>query len=230
MDEHIEVHDYKQRMERLERRIRSSIELTDENKIAILDFQNHCFSEGMSEARVVKYMDTLYRIAKLIGKNFREVNKTDIQNFVKNIEMNRSYSDWTKHDYKVILKIFFRWLKQTEEYPEEVKWVKTAVKNSNHKLPEEMLTEDEVKRILEATEHPRDRAFIAVLYESGCRIGEILTLRLKHVQADKYGAKIMVSGKTGMRSVRLIASAPYLLTWVNIHPVKDNPNVLSGLN
>ena len=47
----------------------------------------------------------------------------------------------TKHDYKVILKIFCRWLKDGEEYPEEVQWIRARIKN-----PEEVPTE-EVNRL-----------------------------------------------------------------------------------
>ena len=33
----------------------------------------------------------------------------------------------------------------------------------------------------------------------------------------------MVDGKTGMRRVRIIFSSPYLATWLETHPFRDNP-------
>lgn len=54
-----------------------------------------------------------------------------------------SWSDWTKHDFKVILKKFYKWLRGSEVYPEEVIWIKAPVRNNN-KLPEELLTEEEI--------------------------------------------------------------------------------------
>jgi integrase/recombinase XerD len=223
MTDKIIVYDTERALAASLNKIRNSSELCDENKMAILEFQNQCFSEGLSEVRIVKYMSTLCQIGITLGQDFRSVKRDDIFNLVRKIETNKSYADWTKHDYKVALKRFFRWLRGGEDYPEEVKWIKTTVKNGNHKLPEEMLTEEEIQKIIGCSEHPRDKAFVSVLYESGCRIGELLTLRLKHIHPDRYGAKIIVSGKTGMRSVRLIASAPYLTLWANIHPDKDNP-------
>jgi hypothetical protein len=80
-----------------------------------------------------------------------------------------------------------------------------------------------VKRLVESASHPRDKGLILVLYESGCRPGEILTLRIKHVQFDEYGAVLIVNGKTGHRRVRIIASAPALATWMDNHPHKNNP-------
>jgi len=69
----------------------------------------------------------------------------------------------------VIIKIFWRWLKKTQEYPNEVKGINASVRN-NHKLPEELLTQEEVTALADAAFHPRDKALLLVLYESGCRV------------------------------------------------------------
>jgi len=74
----------------------------------------------------------------------------------------------------------------------------------------------------ETADNLRDKALILVLYDSGCRIGEILTLQLKHVQFDKYGAVLVVDGKTGQRRVRLIMSAPKLHQWIENHPLRND--------
>ena len=46
---------------------------------------------------------------------------------------------------------------------------------------------------------------------------------MKHVSFDSNGAQIMVAGKTGMRRVRIIASAPLLTQWLENHPRKEDP-------
>jgi len=78
-----------------------------------------------------------------------------------------------------------------------------------------MFTEEDTKNMINAAENPRDKAFIAVLYESGCRIGEMPFLRLKHIKFDQYGAQLLGDGKPGYRRIRIIASAPYLTEWIN---------------
>ncbi len=65
---------------------------------------------------------------------------------------------------------------------------------------------------------------MACLYETGCRIGELLFLRLKHAVIDQYGAQLRVSGKTGARRLRIILSVPYLTAWLNRHPQKEEPS------
>lgn len=58
--------------------------------------------------------------------------------------------------------------------------------------------------MINTAKHPRDKALIAILYDSGARVGEIAGLLVKHVSFDQLGAVIMVKGKTGMRRVRLV--------------------------
>jgi len=71
--------------------------------------------------------------------------------------------------------MFYKWLLgNDEEFPPVIKWLKPRLKNEKHKLPEELLTVEEVQLLANATTNPRDKALILILYESGCRIGELL--------------------------------------------------------
>ena len=54
---------------------------------------------------------------------FEEATKDDIVELIAKIER-RNYAEWTKHDYKVILRKFYKWLRGTDDYPPEVRWIK----------------------------------------------------------------------------------------------------------
>lgn len=127
------------------------------------------------------------------------------------------YADWTKHDYKVTIRKFYQSLEGMDDgnYPEKVRWVKTAVKNGNHKLPEDLLNEIEVKALIDACDNPRDRATVSLLYESGIRVSELANLRIKHIVFDEYGAQVVVSGKTGTYHT------PEFTTRGIFHPVRS---------
>jgi len=221
MREKVEIYPYDKRIKRLLVRIKNS-PIDPTTKKSILEFYYDSLARGLTKARLVKYLYILFRIATLLKKPVAKTTKNEISNFVQKLE-GKKYSEWTKHDYKVILKIFYRWLRKTEEYPEEVKWIKTNVRN-NHLLPDEILTETEIKTMTQCAINLRNKAFILVLYESGCRIGEILTLRIKNVHFDSYGAVLLVTGKTGDRRVRIIAATPKLSSWIENHPRKDDPD------
>ncbi|MCW4009704.1 MAG: site-specific integrase [Candidatus Bathyarchaeota archaeon] len=220
MRQKVEIYDYNRKIENALRRINTSC--TPLDKTAILDFYYDSLTRGLSKARLLKYLTTLELISRLLEKPLKSATKTDIADFIRKIEA-KDYSSWTKHDYKVILKLFYRWLRKTEDYPEEVSWIRTAFKDKNL-LPSEILTENDVKKLVEHAGTLRDRAFILTLYESGCRVGEILSLRIRNIQFDQYGAVLLVSGKTGDRRVRIIAAAPIVATWIENHPLREDIN------
>jgi integrase/recombinase XerD len=88
---------------------------------------------------------------------------------------------------------------------------------------DELIFSEDVKSLVNSSNTQRNRALVILLWDSGARIGEILGLNLNHISFDKYGAVLIVSGKTGMRRIRLIDSVPDLQLWINQHPNRDNP-------
>ena len=227
-----DAHDYKRRLEKVLAQIMADPSIPEKNKEAICRFQENCFIEGISTGRITRYLYDLRHISKWLGKEFENVTKEDIRSLIGRIEKETfkkrgeevPYQESTKRDFRITIKKFYRWLRETEDYPEEVKWIKSMGRKCERiKLPEEMLSEEDIKNLINVAENPRDKAFIAILYESGCRIGEMLFLRLKHIKFDQYGAQLLVDGKTGYRRIRIIASAPYLTEWINKHPKRDDP-------
>jgi len=213
---------WRRRIENVKKKI-LQLAIPGSNRKAILEFSDFCFSDGLSARRVLKYLSTLSSIAGLLPKEFSKSTRADIEKLVNKIELSE-YSEWTKHDYRVTLKKFFRWLRNTEDgYPPEVKWLRSTMRNRRTKLPEEILTPQEVQAMITAAPTARDKALIASLYESGCRIGELLNLCMKQIQQHPHGFQITVEGMKGPRRLLLIASAPYLTAWLNQHPRHDDP-------
>lgn len=175
----------------------------------------------MSLARQHKCINTLKLLSKILGKKFEKATKEDIVRLVAEIEQ-KPFSAWTKRDYKIILKKFYQWLYNCEEgYPAVVKWIK-ANNSQNSLKKSDLLTPDEIKKLVEAAVTLRDKALILVLAESGRRIGEVLTLRINDIEFDNIGARLLVDGKTGRDYVRIIASAPMLATWLDNHPLRND--------
>jgi integrase len=86
-----------------------------------------------------------------------------------------------------------------------------------------MLTPEDIELLIDSAKTLRNKAFIAVLYESGARKGELEDLQLKHIGFDENGAIVTLpKGKTGARRIRLIFSAGYLRNWIDNHPLKEN--------
>lgn len=220
MEKKMDIHHREKSLERLLEKLEK---IKDKNKPHLEKYYAFLSASGLSVARKDKEIRILLNLSKWLKKDFNDAKKDDIVKLVGEVEK-QDYTEWTKVDYKVIIKKFYSWLRNCEPktYPEEVRWVKTTYRNKNHKLPEELLTEDEIKRMVNTANHPRDKALIMTLAESGARISEIALLTLRHIQFDDYGAVIIVSGKTGDRRIRLVGAAPLLAAWIDIHPNRDN--------
>ena len=192
------LYNHEKNLKATEERIRNS-SINEANKQLIFEFENYCFAEGLKIARVLKHLIELKVLADMVGKDFKSMSKHDMMNLVGRIErMDRA--ERTKQDYKNLIRKFFRWLGKNDV----VDWIKISSRKDSRKLPEDMLSEEEIEKMINACEHPRDRAMIGCLYESGTRISELGNLKIKHVKFDQYGAVLMVDGKTGMRRVRII--------------------------
>jgi integrase len=86
----------------------------------------------------------------------------------------------------------------------------------NRKLPEEMLSEEEIARLIDACRNQRDKTLIALLWDTGMRVGELLALRIKDVSLEKEGiSHIMIPQvKSGMRRCPITLSVPYLVSYL----------------
>ncbi len=224
--EKVDLYNYPKRLETALAKVKEDSRICEDNQKTIASFAKIRLAKGSSHGRVAKVAYCMRFWAIWFGKPFSQATKDDLIGLIGDLET-KNFAEYTKYDFKIVLKMFYKWLLgNDEEFPAVIKWLKPAIKNEKHKLPEELLTEEEVLKMANATQNMRDKALVLVLYEAGCRIGELLSLQMKNVQFDQYGAVLRVTGKTGDRRVRIISSAPILGSWINIHPDADNPDAM----
>lgn len=226
---------YKRTKEGVERRLTTAAsELTPADHQTLTQFCAACYSEGLSSSRVYKYisnLSTLLKATLLLGitKPLREWQEAEIRQYVAALEQQDKYSKASKQDFKVLLKKLFRYL-NGGKCPASVDWLRIGKKTHRIKFNAELLTEDEIERMIGAEGSPQIKAFLGTLYESGGRHAELLSLNLKDVRFDPYGCLLSMDGKTGPRTVRICKYAPLLRAWVDSHPQKNNPDVSLWVN
>lgn len=225
------IHDYESRVKWVKRQIRN--ELSSANVELITQYEMEMTRQSIAIATRQKHLRTLLGLSRMLQKDWKMITKNDINNIVYQIM--RKHSDDSgketnySYDHKKVLKIFVRWMKLgSREFSEVGDPPETAhvrMKRVKDKIiREDLLTEDDISRLLYVCgENARDRALIDCHYEGGTRPGEILSILIKHVKFDNYGANLHVDGKTGPRTVRLVKSTPNLANWLSVHPFKDNP-------
>jgi integrase/ribosomal protein L40E len=221
----VEIHKWNEKLKRAEVHLEKSA-IPDVNKDLIRRFVLQKTAEKVKAPRLVKYVSTLRLIAEryLQDRAFLELDKEDLVAVVAAVERS-ALSDWSKHDYKRVLKTFYRWLGR----PELLAWLRVC-SPTNELQPEDLLTPSDVSRMLEAALNDRDRAFIATLYDGAFRIGEIGGAMIKNVTFERYCARLSVKGKTGRRTTTLIHARPYLARWLEAHPFREDPGAPLWVN
>ena len=136
----------------------------------------------------------------------------------------------TERKYILHIKQFFAWLDErgiAEVDVSKIDKVKAPPADWITKTAEEMLTIDEVQRIIRACRTSRDRAMLAVLYEGALRPIEVTEGVWGQIEFDRYGAKFVTAGKTGKRRhIRLLMASQYLAAWKADYPggaTSDSP-------
>ena len=215
-----EIYNIEREIQRELERIREG---DDPNKDTLLRFYNHSIAEGLSLARVRKRLTIARQLSHMLGIRFERAKTDDIVQLVVKIEQ-RDVGQWCKLDHKKMLKLFYKWLRQSDEYPREVKWIKCGKGVCNALLKKDLLTAEEANAIVEKAGHIQDKALFSVLFDSGRRLGEILGLRIADVEFDSIGAKLRVDGKVGVDVARICASQPRLAVWIDNHPDRSNPS------
>ena len=192
----------------------------------IVDYATDMQARGITARRLMTCVPILRMHAlslRMMKTTFRKAKEEELKRIVINVDKDKTIADWTKYNRKVVLKRFYKWLLgDDEEYPKIVKWIKIK-SPKNSVLPEYLLTEDEVLRMIDCADTIRDKAFLYALYESGARMGEMLSLQIKDVTFGEHLTSILVKGKTGQRRIPLVVCTAYISDWINMHPFRQNP-------
>jgi site-specific recombinase XerD/ribosomal protein L40E len=191
--------------------------ISSERRETAKAFIEYLAASQLSPKTIENYLKAL-RSLESRGKPYTEITRQDLMRWSN--ELGSRVAPGTANLYRVCIKRFYKWLliddEDNEVYPEIVKWIKRARSRSNYGGI--VLNKEQVLAMIQVADNQRDRALLFTLYESGARASELISLKIKDVTLDQYGAIIRVRGKTGERRIRLIESVPDLRLWLEMHP------------
>ena len=137
------------------------------NREHILKFYNQYLADGLATSTIRKYLLELNTLSQLLGKDFKAASKDDLIALCGKLE--QRYSNvHSKSRFKITLKKLYKIIEgDNEEYPKKIRWIK--VRNGiNYKLPEDILTESDVRAIVQACYDIREKSFISMHYLPVC--------------------------------------------------------------
>jgi len=228
------TYDYEDRLKtRLENEIIESKELSESNKEILSDFFKLLKSEGLSHIRRYKYLCQILAINNMLDKEFDKVEREDLIKLAGDIK-DQDKSRRTIEDYLITVKKFYKTITQLNKYEEKLnniyiwlydgrnKFFKLASKKKNNDEKEKWFTEEDVIKIIEATEKIKYKAFFSIMATQGTRPQELLTLRKRDVEDIENGVKIQVNGKTGVRPLYIYEPKVIIYLKEHIDSLPDN--------
>ncbi len=213
-------------------RIRESKKLLEVNKKDIVKYYQVRASNGIAIGSNRYPLFVLLRLGETLDKPFREATSDDLMAFfneLKPLSNNGksmdAYAPKTVWTYKAAVKTFWKWLygfnKKSRECPKAVDWIERNAKVAKTHVPKDVLTKDEVNEMIRVAKHPRDKALVAVLFDTGMRCGELLNMRKSQAKPYDDYVEFEANGKTGPRECIAVESAPHLrkyLQWLDENP------------
>lgn len=167
---------------------RQQIAPRQENAEMVRRFQQWLTAQKYIPSTVQKYCGLCKGFCSFVGnKPMREVVPFDVSDFITS-NLRDKWGDSVVNSRLAALRTFFDFL-----YMGGV--VNTVPPRFIHprrvtrKLPK-VLTQPQVRRLLERTTKLRDRAFLEFLYGTGCRQRETLDLRVEDVDLDRRRARV----------------------------------------
>lgn len=200
---------------------------TDIQRKELENFHNFIKRKELRLESQRAYLQHLKLFFEFFKKPTDKINRQDIDKYLAYLQ--DTFKPKTITERKKFLLLYFEYYYQKTK--SEIPLIKDIIikREKNNKLPEELLTPEEIKKMVQVADNTRDKAIIMLLYESGARKGEFMQLKIKHVdirESDKkkFGFITIPQGKTESRKIPIIYSMPYLLNWLNSHPNRDDPN------
>lgn len=161
--------------------------------------------EGLSDATLNGYQLELNLFANRIKKKAESVTVSDIRIYLAELEHLKMSTIGQKLS---ILKSFFAWL-HSEELIERNPTLKLKTPKTEKRLPK-ALTIEELEMLREACQTVRQRAFIEILYATGCRLSEVYGLDKDDINFQSMSTNVIGKGNKE-REVYLSFKALYHL-------------------
>ena len=198
--------------------------ITPEEGDVIREFAAVAQGEGLSPGRIRALVSKIVNIRRYIPP-YLGITYPQLMQGVAALRAGH-YAQSTVQESLRILKKFVRYLREygyTEVSEQQLKKIRVETRYEIDIAPTDILTKDEVIRLIQACRNPRDRALIALTYESGGRISEVCSLRWKDLTIEERGIAIITRNHTKgerRRYIRCVWCRPYISEWKSNYPVQ----------
>lgn len=150
--------------------------------------------EGLSELSIERYQEELNMFSRYILKPVNQIDINDLRSYLAIIQTEKHYEKITLNGKMAVLRSFFGTLYREEIIPKDPS-IRLKNLKVNVKELREPLEAEEVEKLRNACKDIREKSIIEVAVSTGCRVSEMLKIKLKEINWNENS--ILIHGKGG---------------------------------
>lgn len=181
------------------------------NEIYVDDYLRYLRVKGDKDVSIKKCKYLLKHYTDGLQKDMLKMTREEIQMRLLSI-MEKPLSVATYEGIKSYVKSLYYFLGydagfiKTKRMPKQID-------------PSELITEEDISRLLIQVKHPRNRAIILLLWDTGIRTHELIGMTTKSVELNQHPSHISVNGKTGVRRIPIhMVTAKAIMQYMDSEP------------
>lgn len=182
--------------------------------MSIVDFGRILEVKRYSKNTIDTYVSFLKLTEQHFSKNLSEINETDLFDFVYHLIHHKKYSYSSQKQLISALKLYFK------EVNNEIINLDRILPERKPQLLPEILSQEEIKKLIKNTENLKHRCILATIYSSGLRVGELISLKIDCIDSKRMF--ILVKGGKGKKD-RYVPLSKNLLELLRLYFVKYRP-------
>jgi integrase/recombinase XerD len=140
--------------------------------------------KGFSESTIENYVCAVAGMARYFRRSPLELTKEQIRSYLLFLVEGKRLAPATVNLHMDAMKTFFRIMVPNSTIMEDCSHVKTP-----KRIPL-VLSREEVEKLISATPNLKHKAALMLLYSSGLRLRECLTLRPVHIESDRMKVRV----------------------------------------
>lgn len=149
--------------------------------------------EGKSDATLKQYLNAIRRFTSHVRKPLKNVTTNDIRVYLYAISKETHMADVSLDNQRLYLSAFFGWLALNGYIDKDPSALIPKIKYE--KKMREPLTDKEMESVRTACKKVLERAVIEVLYSTGCRVSELVGIKISDIDFNSKTVTLYGKGK-----------------------------------
>jgi len=189
------------------------------DRAAIKEFV-HARDGQVNRGTIVNNINRLRLAAERANGQLVDMDLTDVNELVFDLNHEHGLAEGTVRNYRKALRVFFA--ERGEDWAEDIKIGASPERSVD---PDELLEDEEVNGLLEAAGNARDKCLVALLADTGLRIGAVASLRIRDIDLSGSNAMVSINEQANVKgadgTMPLTWSEGYVTSYLNVHPRRN---------